>query len=485
MGAGHSKNPVSAASLPPALSTATQGSTMTTLMPIFTTSSQSCHFLQAGPARTLYERLLQPQLDDAALSEARSFLEAQLTKTSELSCDVPDRPEALLEWMRSAALRTTEAYGHYLQERRQGAPRRYFHNRAHALYFLRHVAPTKLVDGAWLYGLLRHWQELRLRPLLRTYLEELGDGVPAMNHVVLYKQLLAQHGCDELAELEDGHFLQGAQQLALGHLADDYLPEVIGYNLGYEQLPLHLLITSYELTELDIDPYYFQLHVTIDNASSGHAQKAVQAVLENLPLVGDRDEFYRRVLRGYQLNDLGIGSTAVIAAFDLEDELCAMLERKREVATQVHSDYCRIEGRTVNEWLSEPGQVRAFLDALQKRGWIRRDEDPQNSRFWQLVQGERAAMFGVFSAYEQQLLHDWIAGSWAPARRRARPRSRPTATGTEQSVGLDDEAQALQAVLRELPARQQASKLIELMSPASHFTPAGLLATRLFNAYLQ
>ena len=199
-----------------------------------------------------------------------------------------------------------------------------------------------------------------------------------MNHVLLYKQLLAQHGCDELAELEDEHFLQGAQQLALGHLADDYLPEVIGYNLGYEQLPLHLLITSYELTELDVDPYYFQLHVTIDNASTGHAQKAVQAVLENLPVVGDRDEFYRRVMVGYQLNDLGIGSTAVIAAFDLDDELCAMLERKREVGTQVHSDYCRIEGRTVNEWLSQPGQVRAFLEALQKRGWIRRDEDPQN-----------------------------------------------------------------------------------------------------------
>lgn len=458
---------------------------MTTLMPIFTTPSQSCNFLQAGPARTLYERLMQPELDEGALNEARSFLDGQLAKAQDLPCDVPTHPEALLDWMRTAAQRTTEAYGQYLQARRQGAPRHYFHNRAHALYFLRHVAPTKLVDGAWLYGLLRHWQEQRLRPLLRTYLEELGDGVPVMNHVVLYKQLLAQHGCDELAELEDEHFLQGAQQLALGHLADDYLPEVIGYNLGYEQLPLHLLVTSYELTELDIDPYYFQLHVTIDNASTGHAQKAVQAVLENLPLVGDREDFYRRVIRGYQLNDLGIGSTAVIAAFDLEDEVCAMLERKREVATQVHSDYCRIEGRTVNEWLSEPGQVRAFLEALQKRGWIRRDEDPQNSRFWQLVQGDRAAMFGVFSAYEQQLLHDWIAGNWAPARSRGRPRRRSVAASPEQAVGLDDEAQALHAVLRALPPQQQASKLIELMSPASHFTPAGLLATRLFNAYLQ
>ncbi|UUD65311.1 iron-containing redox enzyme family protein [Pseudomonas seleniipraecipitans] len=457
---------------------------MTTLTPIFTSSSESCNFLQTGPACMLYERLLQPQLADGALDEARSFLDTQLEEAAGLPCDMPAQPEALLDWMRNAALSTTQAYALYLEERRQGAPRRYFANRAHALYFLRHVAPTKLVDGAWLYGLLKHWQELRLRPLLRTYLEELGDGVPAMNHVVLYKQLLAQHGCDELAELEDAHFLQGAQQLALGHLADDYLPEVIGYNLGYEQLPLHLLISSYELTELDIDPYYFQLHVTIDNASTGHAQKAVQAVWENMPLVGDRDAFYRRVINGYRLNDLGLGSTSVIAAFDLEEEVCAMLERKRDVATQVHSDYCRIEGRTVNEWLSQPGQVRSFLDALQKRGWIRRDEDPQSSRFWQLVQGDRAAMFGVFNAYEQQLLHDWIAGDWTPPRARGRSRRRP-APAAEQAGGLDDDMQALHATLRALPAKQQPAKLIELMSPASHFTPAGLLATRLFNAYLQ
>lgn len=458
---------------------------MTTLMPIFTTPRESYSFLQAGPARTLYERLLQPRLADGVVDQARSFLDAQLEQAERQPCDMPAQPEALLNWMRDAAQRTTQAYAQYLEARRQGEPRRYFSNRAHAVYFLRHVAPTKLVDGAWLYGLFKHWQEPSLRPLLRTYLEELGDGVAAMNHVVLYKQLLSQNGCDELAELEDEHFLQGAQQLALGHLADEYLPEVIGYNLGYEQLPLHLLITSYELTELDIDPYYFQLHVTIDNASTGHAQKAVQAVLENLPVVGDRDAFYQRVMRGYQLNELGVGSTAVIGAFDLDEQLCGMLERKREVATQVHSDYCRIEGRTINQWLSQPGQVRGLLEALEKRGWIRRNEDPQNSRFWQLVQGDRAAMFGVFSAYEQQILHDWIAGDWTAARSRGRNRRNTAQPNAMQASGLDDEAQALHATLRALPARQQAEKLIELMSPACHFTPAGLLATRLFNTYLQ
>ncbi|MBD9484025.1 iron-containing redox enzyme family protein [Pseudomonas sp. PDM14] len=456
---------------------------MTTLTPIFTASRYDASLGRSGPVRRLYEALLQTTLSDSARADAKSYLDAQLEQAAQLSCDMPAHPEELLQWVREGAQRTTQAYADYLDERRQGQPRRYFANRAQALYFLRRVAPTKLVDGAWLYGLLPHWQELRLRPLIRTYLEELGDGVPAQNHVLLYKELLSNHGCDELAELDEEHFIQGAQQLALGHLADEYLPEVLGYNLGYEQLPLHLLITSYELTELGIDPYYFQLHVTIDNASSGHAQKAVQAVLENLPLVGDREAFYRRVALGYRLNDLGLGSKAVIASFDLEEELLGMFERKREVAGMVHSDYCRIEGRTVNQWLSESGQMPGFLAALEARGWIRRNEDPQHSRFWTLVQGEGAAMFGVFSPYEQQLLHDWIAGDWTPAKPSARSRRRQVPT-LAQCDALNDDAQALHDQLRALPAAQRPARLIELISPASHFTPAGLLATRLFNAYL-
>lgn len=456
---------------------------MTTLTPIFTDPRHAAGFSHRGPIRELYDALLQPTVSDEARAQAISFLEEQLHDAAQMPCDLPADPQVLMQWMRDGAQRTTCAYADYLEQRRHGQPRRYFTNRAHALYFLRRVAPTKLVDGAWLYGLLPHWQELRLRPLIRTYLEELGDGVPAQNHVLLYKELLGGHGCDELVELGEEDFVQGAVQLTLGHLAEQFLPEVIGYNLGYEQLPLHLLISAYELTELGIDPYYFQLHVTIDNASTGHAHKAVQAVLENMPLVGDRETFMRRVALGYRLNEVGVGSKAVIGAFDLEEQLLGMFERKREIAAMVHSDYCRIEGRTVNQWLSEPGQIPGFLTALQTRGWIRRGQDPQHSRFWQLVHGEGAPMFGVFSAYEQQLLHDWIAGQWTDDKPATRNRKRPVPT-LAHSDALDDEGRLLHAQLRALPATERPARLIQLMSPASHCTSAGLLATRLFNAYL-
>ena len=79
-------------------------------------------------------------------------------------------------------------------------PRRYFSTRAHALFVLRSIAPTKLADGAWLYGLLQHWRNPRLSDLVRTYVEELGEGLPDKNHVLLYRNLLARHA---LAPLDD------------------------------------------------------------------------------------------------------------------------------------------------------------------------------------------------------------------------------------------------------------------------------------------
>ena len=46
--------------------------------------------------------------------------------------------------------------------------------------------------------------------------------------------------------------------------------------------------------------------------------------------------------------------------------------------------------------------------ALQSAGWIQRGRTPKQSRFWHLLTDEQAPKFGVFDAYEQQLLSDWI-----------------------------------------------------------------------------
>jgi len=453
---------------------------MTALTPLQSRPALAQPFTTAGNVRQCYERLLQGPDDADKQAVAQAFLQTRLEQASALPQEMPDDPAALLTWVEQHSAGVARQYADYLERRKSGGRREFFHTKAQALCFLQAVAPTKLVDGAWLYGVLKHWHDHRFEGLLCTYLEELGDGVAAQNHVVLYRKLLAEHGLADMPDIDDERYLQGAVQLALGYAGDEYLPEVIGYNLGYEQLPLHLLISAYELTELDIDPYYFTLHVTIDNASTGHAHKAVQSLLQLMPMEADREAFWRRVTLGYRLNDLGQGSRAVIESFDLEREVLDMLERKRPFGQHMHSDYCKFEGKTVNQWLAAPGQLEGFLKAMQNKGWIRRHEDPQNSRFWTLIEGAGAAMFGVFSPYEKQLLHDWIAGDWLDHNARPAPRRSHGAAPEPQTPAQDPDVQNLQQLLRGRAPDEQMRILMPWLSARCHSHPAGLLATRRF-----
>ncbi len=340
----------------------------------------------APSSRALYSQLADGPRADADEGIA-AFLAAKLALAAAKPCDLPDDPSDLGGWAAPRSAAVARQYRAYLAERKEGGPRRYFSNRAHALYFLRCAAPTKLVDGAWLFGTLRRWHENEFRPLIKTYIEELGDGLPAKNHVVLYQRLLDNHACNDWHDLDEAHFDQGAIQLALAYAGQDMLPELVGYNLGYEQLPLHLLITAYELNELGIDPYYFTLHVTVDNAATGHAHDAVEALTRLLANARDPAAFYRRVRAGYQLNELGAGTNDIIDAFDLEAELVRIMASKAAVGQDMHGDYCRVAGKTINAWLADPQQIPALLRAFESSGWIQRGAPSAESRFWRLIQG--------------------------------------------------------------------------------------------------
>lgn len=452
-------------------------------------SSQS---LAQPDAKQLYFALHQSQPQANTLAQSQQFLQQQLNKVKLLPTDLPSDIEALMDWVHANTLSVGKQYQDYLTGRQNADTPRYFPTKSHALHFLKGVAPTKLVDGAWLYGLVKHWQDTRYGELIKTYLEELGDGEADKNHVVLYQKLLAAHDCSHWQDLPQANFVQGAIQLSLAHHATEFLPEIIGFNLGYEQLPLHLLICAYELAEWDIDPYYFTLHVTIDNADTGHAARAVKAVIDALPQLGDKDIFYQRVQNGYQLNSLGASTTSIIADFDLEQEVLRILSTKAVTGAQLHSDYCRIDGKTVNDWLANPAQIPAFMDTLVDKGWIRRHEPPSNSRFWNLLAGEKGAMFGVFDAYELQVISDWIAGDnvQAPTSMNRRYKYRrqgfdsPAKHGSESNYCGNEssaEAKLLIAQLNQAPDKKaEMEVLIPWLSPTAHHTPLGFLATRLF-----
>jgi hypothetical protein len=464
-----------------------------------------------GPALSLYRSLFRPGAATSAISsetiaKARSYLQEQLALIDQSDCDLPEDPARIDHWIEAGVAQTGDAYRAYLAQRKIGGARRFFPTRSHALHFLGAVAPTKLVDGSWLYGLASHWQDPRFAPLIRTYLEELGDGAMDKNHVVLYQRLLAVEECEAVGKLSDAHYQQGAIQLSLAHLANDFLPEVIGFNLGYEQLPLHLLITAYELNELGIDPYYFTLHVTIDNAATGHAQQALRGLEALMPYFGDAAEFYRRVRSGYQLNNLGVNTMEIIDDFVLEDEVKTIFSNKAMIGSMVHSDYCKIGNRTVGEWLSDRSQIPAMLEALQHAGWIKRHQPIENSRFWQLIQSERAAMFGVFNAYEQQVIADWIIGDAAallPRPRSFRARQRlleriapsdnaedngnlaPHGQAAECGNDIDAETRAFEETVAAMENRTEVmALLVDTIGPNTHWNASGLAATRLFSNFL-
>ena len=451
---------------------------------------------------SLYKGLAETTPNKAMRNDAVTFLRQELAFVASQPCLIPESIEELNFWMQASAQKATSQYSDYLKDRKDGAPRRYFGSRAHALYFLRTVAPTKLVDGAWLYGLMPRWSNTRFTHLIQTYVEELGEGLPDKNHVLIYRQLLLRYGLDPIEDLDDAFFTQGLVQLALGWNPEEFLPEIIGFNLGYEQLPAHLLITSYELSELGLDPYYFTLHVTVDNAGTGHARRAVQAVMDILPRHDNAETFWQRVRHGSQLALSGLSTTEIISSFNIEREIVRILAQKSVTGHGAHSDYLRIAGRTVNEWLADSNQIPEFLTALQNTGFIQRGQSPEKSRFWRLLQGQRAEMFGVFSDYELQVIYDWIRdpanvdgqafdkpevqavnGHQGELRFGRRFIARATGPYSEESQHLklnDPDLNALIYKLRRVDETRRAGVLIKAMSPSQHWTPAGLYATQLF-----
>ena len=440
--------------------------------------------------KAVYHALLDSADDrNLARKTAEELLRRSLERVARQSDDLPDSPDGLAHWMEASAEKATAAYRDYLASRKNGAPRRYFSNRSHALYFLQAVAPTKLVDGSWLYGTLRHCNDPRMSGLAQTYFEELGNGDETKNHVLLYRQLLEANALTDGNHLPDPYFEQGAIQLALGLSTEAMLPEVIGFNLGYEQLPLHLLITAYELNELGLDPYYFTLHVTVDNTDSGHARKAIDAVTLNASRYKDPAEYWRRVRAGYRLNELGLGTTAVIEGFDNDAEILRIFAAKSAAGAGAHSDYCRIDGRTVNEWLGGGEPISGFLRALENKGWIVRNAAPEESRFWHLLQGDRAEMFGVFTDYELQVICDWLRGTGsldglkfdvAPEDRTARPRSFRASAGVARRAGAHESRPAQPPSVRRSAAasHEDIGMTTEALSPGRHWTPEGLQATQ-------
>ncbi|EEY85846.1 iron-containing redox enzyme family protein [Acinetobacter radioresistens] len=404
--------------------------------------------------------------------------------------EFPQNLEDLGAWLNNKNIQACESFQSYLERRRQNGAREYFKNVGEALEFLVKIGPTKMVDGSWLYSLCKYWQNPVYNEAISIYLDELGGGSSSLNHVCLYQQLLDQLELNDFENLlSDEHYIQAAVQLALAYAPAEYIPEVLGFNMGYEQLPLHLLISNYELKELGIDSHYFNLHITIDNFDNGHAQKALEGVLKVAQRYQDKEEFLRRVKIGYYLNDVGIGSTAVVKNLDLRSNVEKILIKKAKVGRFIHGDKCRIENRQINDWLQDDESTVAFLDALIRKNWIKPGEDVQESRFWKLIDDDRGKMFGVFSYPEKQMIYDWIQGpqstSTTSLRGWARKHEQKNQSQDRPEDMVDFELTFLKKSYQaETDFQKRMNMLLPYLAPHMHHTPVGLWSTDQFTRSL-
>ncbi|KAK5991812.1 hypothetical protein PT974_05197 [Cladobotryum mycophilum] len=337
-----------------------------------------------------------------------------------------------------------QQYEDYLKRRRSGSPREMFKNFEEAKWWLEQSAPVRCVDGAWLGHINRVSTPFALRrctkDVWQVFSEELGDGDLDKHHVYIYTELLKSVGSElPPAHTEDfihprhgvnnlGAWRSGVSQLLISLFPHEFLPEILGFNLHFEGITLATLKTAHELKEVKVDPSYFVLHVTIDNADSGHTAIAMQAIVKYLDVIkaqhGDAavQQAWKRVQAGYILaerSDVLISSLSapqkpVSFRNALAEKVAKSFVAKAIAAEKVHCcSGLKIGSRTLVKWL-EPGSIRDqqwqidFLESLSNcRPWVKRG-DPEGSR---LVREScwGGKMFGAFTHQEVEVMKQWIA----------------------------------------------------------------------------
>jgi len=247
-----------------------------------------------GPSRHLYMLLREAPDRD----QATAYLQRRLAEAESLPPAWSGGLEGLEAWLELRGRNRAEEFRQYQAARQEGAVRRHFATMAQARRFLCVQAPSLLVEGAWLHIVLDHWRHAAFMPLVKLYLDYLGKGLPATNHVAQVRQLLASQGCDNWQELDDAGFVQGAIRLALAGAGERYLPELLGYQLAVADQPASQPSLLHELAELGLalppPPPSDALMLNVLRALLSTAEPA------------DANLFLQRIELGYGLGRIGL-----------------------------------------------------------------------------------------------------------------------------------------------------------------------------------
>jgi hypothetical protein len=328
-------------------------------------------------------------------------------------------------------------------------------------------APSKLIDGFWLarvakidrnqlsknlHSVKEDTIDRAVDTLYEIYDEEDGEGDIEKNHVHIYEKLLQQAKIElppntsrEFAfdgRIKDDAFFSPCLQLSMALLQDELFPEICGFTLNFEEMPLSLLLMRDALKQHDLNDYYYLLHITIDNPCSGHCFKARQ-ILELFmepysvaPGVFSTDnDIWKRLYSGYILasfmtpdairtrlcgNAPGSNpaketqrATSVMYVSeksprqqsDLLSKMADIIEKYAPYAACPIHRSVKVKGKTMSDALTLMS-AEQFVDELASSGWVKPGYPDQSLLVRSFGFGQK--MFKVFSDEDQEIIRQWI-----------------------------------------------------------------------------
>jgi hypothetical protein len=302
--------------------------------------------------------------------------------------------------------------------------------RADVIEWMLQMAPFNQTDGAWLRTIAPVGPMNEVEALLFSiYSDEIGAGDPERNHANMYTELLHSVDIDlpdirsrdyaEHPEIVDAAYTLPLFQLVVSQFPQDYFPELLGMTQYLEWSSVELRSQVLLNRHFGLDARFYEMHVAIDNAASGHgamAKRAVQRYLEQVRVdLGEEamQAQWARVWTGYvafaTTGDLGQQVADKLKRRISPDERVVAMIRDRAQKARLNHGTRRLGNRLLNDLFADPA---ALMSALVSSGRIV-PGDPDRSSFFELV-GPDGPMYRVFSDAEIAVWRDWSRSLAAP-----------------------------------------------------------------------
>ena len=324
------------------------------------------------------------------------------------------------------------------------------------------MAPFNQTDGAWLRTIAEVGPMDDVHALLfAIYIDELGAGNPELNHANMYTKLLRTVGIElptirsraysDNPVIIDAAFTLPLFQLVISQFPQDFLPELLGMTLYLEWCSVELKNMVLLNRHFGLDTAFYEMHIAIDNASTGHGAMALRAIelyLEQVRIGSGDDAMqqqWTRIWDGYVAFSTTGQLAKAMKAKRLQpsspaDKVAAMI-RDRAPKARLNHGTKHLGDKLLNDLFADPP---ALMTALVEGGFVTAG-DPRGSSFFDLTT-TTGPMFRIFTDAELETWREWIASLDTVVPEPPAPQPTPTTV-----------AERMQLLIGDMRLRQQGS----------------------------